>query len=89
MTPWRHQFVDCRHQLGHPERGRALYLAGHVRGATFLDVDEDLSDLSIPAAGRHPLRSAARFAAAAGRAGIVDGVFVIAYGSTGGAERLW
>lgn len=66
-----------------------MYLAGHVPGATFLDVDEDLSDLSIPAAGRHPLPSAARFATAAGRAGIADGVFVVAYGSTGGAERLW
>jgi thiosulfate/3-mercaptopyruvate sulfurtransferase len=29
------------------------------------------------------------FAAAAGRAGIGTGVFVVAYGSMGGAERLW
>jgi thiosulfate/3-mercaptopyruvate sulfurtransferase len=29
------------------------------------------------------------FAEAAGRAGIGDGVFVVAYGSMGGAERLW
>ena len=33
--------------------------------------------------------SAERFAAAAGRAGIGAGVFVVAYGSMGGAERLW
>jgi thiosulfate/3-mercaptopyruvate sulfurtransferase len=31
----------------------------------------------------------ADFAAAAGRAGIGLGVFVVAYGSLGGAERLW
>jgi thiosulfate/3-mercaptopyruvate sulfurtransferase len=85
----RYQFVDCRWQLGSPERGRELYLAGHIPGASFLDVDADLSDLSLSGAGRHPLPSAGRFAAAAGRAGIGAGVFVVAYGSLGGAERLW
>ena len=40
-------------------------------------------------AGRHPLPSADDFAAAAGRAGIGAGTFVVAYGSLGGAERLW
>jgi thiosulfate/3-mercaptopyruvate sulfurtransferase len=83
------RFVDCRWELGAPARGRELYRAGHIPGASFLDVDEDLSDLSVPDAGRHPLPSAERFAAAASRAGIGAGVFVIAYGSMGGAERLW
>ena len=85
----RHQFVDCRFELTDPEAGRRAYLAGHVTGAAFLDVDTDLSDLSVRDAGRHPLPSAETFAAAAGRAGIGPGVFVVAYGSTGGAERLW
>lgn len=85
----RYQFVDCRWELGDPSRGRELYLGGHIPGASFLDVDEDLSDLSVEGAGRHPLPSAQRFAAAASRAGIGDGVFVVAYGLTGGAERLW
>ncbi|MFN2471956.1 MAG: sulfurtransferase [Gaiellaceae bacterium] len=85
----RYQFVDCRWELGAPERGRELYLAGHVPGASFLDVDEDLSDTSVGDAGRHPLPGAERFAAAASRAGIERGVTVVAYGSLGGAERLW
>jgi thiosulfate/3-mercaptopyruvate sulfurtransferase len=85
----RYLFVDCRWELGDPSAGRAQYLAGHVPGAAFLDVDADLSDLSVPDAGRHPLPSAEKFAAAAGRAGIGAGVFVIAYGTMGGAERLW
>ena len=85
----RYQFVDCRFVLGEPGRGREQYLAGHVPGASFLDVDEDLSDLSVEGQGRHPLPSAERFAAAAGRAGIGEGVYVVAYGSMGGAERLW
>jgi thiosulfate/3-mercaptopyruvate sulfurtransferase len=85
----RYRFVDCRWELGDPDAGRALYLAGHVPGAAFLDVDAELSDLSVAGAGRHPLPSAEKFAAAAGRAGIGAGVFVVAYGTMGGAERLW
>ena len=81
--------VDCRWQLGSPGRGRELYLEGHIPGAAYLDVEEDLSDLSVPDAGRHPLPSAERFAAAASRAGIGADALVVAYGSGGGAERLW
>ena len=84
-----YRFVDCRWELGAPERGRELYRAGHIPGAAFLDLDTELSDLSVPDAGRHPLPSAERFADAASRAGIGPGVFVVAYGVMGGAERLW
>ena len=83
-----YQFVDCRWELGKPGRGRELYLQGHVPGAAFLDVERDLSAPPGPR-GRHPLPSEEQFVAAAGRAGIGDGVFVVAYGSMGGAERLW
>jgi thiosulfate/3-mercaptopyruvate sulfurtransferase len=84
----RYQFVDCRWELGKPGRGRELYLAGHIPGASFLDVDEDLAAPSGPR-GRHPLPDAESFARAASRAGIEAGVFVVAYGNMGGAERLW
>jgi thiosulfate/3-mercaptopyruvate sulfurtransferase len=84
----RYQFVDCRWELGNPGRGRELYLAGHIPGASFLDVEADLSSPPGPG-GRHPLPEPPQFAAAAERAGIGDGVFVVAYGSMGGAERLW
>ena len=58
-------FVDCRWELGNPGRGREPYLAGHIPGASFLDVDED--DLSArPCVRRSPpaaeRRSAARAA---------------------------
>jgi thiosulfate/3-mercaptopyruvate sulfurtransferase len=84
----RYQFVDCRWELGKPELGRELYLAGHIPGASFLDVD---TDLAAPPGerGRHPLPEPNDLAAAASRAGIGVGVFVIAYGLMGGAERLW
>jgi thiosulfate/3-mercaptopyruvate sulfurtransferase len=84
----RYQFVDCRWELGNPKRGRELYLEGHIPGASFLDVDRDLS-AEPGRRGRHPLPSADDFARSATRAGIGTGVFVVAYGNMGGAERLW
>jgi thiosulfate/3-mercaptopyruvate sulfurtransferase len=80
--------VDCRWELGSPGRGHELYLEGHIPGASFLDVDEDLAAPPGPR-GRHPLPDAGDFARAASRAGIGDGVFVVAYGNMGGPERLW
>jgi thiosulfate/3-mercaptopyruvate sulfurtransferase len=89
----RYQFVDCRWELGRPERGRELYLNGHIPGASFLDVERELSVAQPPGTlgGRHPLPAPDDFARAAGRAGIGPGIFVIAYdqGMTGGAARLW
>ncbi len=84
----RYQFVDCRWELGDPARGHQLYLEGHIPGASFLDVDDDLA--APPGIrGRHPLPDPSDFAAAASRAGIGSSVFVVAYGLMGGAERLW
>ena len=84
----RYQFVDCRWDLADPASGRAAYLAAHIPGASFLDVERDLA--APPGrAGRHPLPAAEDFAAAVSAAGIGDGVFVVAYGTLGGAERLW
>jgi thiosulfate/3-mercaptopyruvate sulfurtransferase len=89
----RYQFVDCRWELGRPGRGRELYLEGHIPGASFLEVESELSVAQPPGrpGGRHPLPRGEDFGRAAGRAGIGAGVFVIAYdqGMTGGAARLW
>jgi thiosulfate/3-mercaptopyruvate sulfurtransferase len=84
----RYRFVDCRWDIADPARGRELYLEGHVPGASFLDVEADLSAPPGPR-GRHPLPSERDFAAAASRAGIGADTFVVAYGNMGGAERLW
>ena len=80
--------VDCRWALDDPASGYREYLAGHIPGAAFLDVERDLSG-APGAGGRHPLPDPAAFAHAAGGAGIRPGVFVVAYGTLGGAERLW
>jgi thiosulfate/3-mercaptopyruvate sulfurtransferase len=86
-----YRFVDCRWELGNPGRGRELYLEGHIPGASFLDVERDLSAPPATPGGRHPLPAVEDFARAAGAAGIGEGVFVVAYdqGMNGGAARLW
>jgi len=84
----RYRFVDCRWSLTDAEEGRRDYLESHIPGAVFVDVERELS--APPGAlGRHPLPTAAAFAEAMSRAGIEAGVLVVAYGSLGGAERLW
>ena len=81
--------VDCRWALGGPGAGRRAYLAGHIPGATHMDVDRDLS--AAPGErGRHPLPDARAFAAAAAGAGIGQDTTVVAYDEgNGGAARLW
>lgn len=88
MSQVRYLFVDCRWALDDPEFGRRAYLEGHIPGAIFVDVERDLA-APPGAGGRHPLPSTEQFAAAMSRIGVEDGVFVVAYGSLGGAERLW
>jgi thiosulfate/3-mercaptopyruvate sulfurtransferase len=82
--------VDCRFKLGEPGAGEALWRAGHIPGAVFIDVDRELA--SEPGErGRHPLPEAERFQAAARGAGIGPGTLVVAYdeAAEGGAARLW
>jgi thiosulfate/3-mercaptopyruvate sulfurtransferase len=86
--------VDTRFYLDPARRGRAAWRAGHIPGAIFLDMDEDLSapggGRGLPA-GRHPWPSEGKVAAVMGAAGIGFGVRVVAYddNSGGSAARLW
>ncbi|MFE9771635.1 sulfurtransferase [Streptomyces sp. NPDC005931] len=73
-----------------PFDGRAAYLAGHVPGAVFVDLDRELA--SAPGGhGRHPLPDLGEFGAAMRRAGVSAGTPVVVYdGGLGwGAARAW
>ena len=65
LRAMRYVFADCRWSLDDPDWGREQYLAGHIPGAAFLDVERDLSG---PAGqkGRHPLPSAGGLRAGCG-----------------------
>lgn len=82
--------LDVRWQLDDPD-GRAAYLRGHLPGAVYVSLEEELSDPTITGRGRHPLPSGPSLEAAARRWGIRDGVPVVAYDDWGraGSARAW
>ncbi|HZF25175.1 MAG TPA: sulfurtransferase [Steroidobacteraceae bacterium] len=83
--------VDCRFDLAKPEAGRALHRAGHIPGARYAHLNEDLSAPITPRTGRHPLPSPEKFARRLGAWGIGAHTQVVAYDDAGGAiaARLW
>ena len=81
--------LDVRWRLGGPP-GIDSYLAGHLPGACFIDLDTELSSQPGPA-GRHPLPDVAVFEAAMRRAGLNGGQLAVAYDDADStvAARLW
>jgi thiosulfate/3-mercaptopyruvate sulfurtransferase len=81
--------LDVRWQLGGPP-GRDAYLAGHLPGAVFVDLD---ADLAAPPGrgGRHPLPDPAAFQAAMRRCGVRGDRAVVVYDQrdTTAAARAW
>lgn len=69
--------------------GRAGYHEGHIPGAAFLDLAQDLSDRSSP--WRFAVPGPEAFAAAAGQLGIGDGTRAVLYDRAYGAwaARVW
>lgn len=79
--------IDCRSQAG---AGPEAYAEGHIPGAVYLHLDEDLSGPPLEHGGRHPLPDPAVIAAKLGAVGIGDGVRVVAYDLNGEhAARCW
>ena len=62
--------IDTRHDLMDPAKGRQAYDAGHIPGAYFVSVDDDLSGPKTGKTGRHPLPDLATFAARMNELGI-------------------
>lgn len=83
--------VDCRYELSDPAFGRKAWQAGHVPGAVFASMDEDLAAPKRPDSGRHPLPSPGQFAQILGRWGYTPKSHVVVYDQGPGfaASRLW
>ncbi len=83
--------VDCRFDLRDPGAGARAYAAGHILGAVYAHLDRDLSDLSRPNMGRHPLPTHDAFCRTLASWGITPSHQVVAYDAGDGAlaARLW
>ncbi|WP_145046627.1 sulfurtransferase [Paenibacillus xylanexedens] len=83
--------ADCRFLLGQPNAGKEAYEAGHIPGAVYLDLEQDLSSPVSTHGGRHPLPDPAALASRLAKAGISSDARIVAYDDQGGmnASRLW
>jgi thiosulfate/3-mercaptopyruvate sulfurtransferase len=83
--------VDCRFSLMDTEKGRDDYAAGHVPGASYANLDMDLSSPISTGTGRHPLPDVESFIETLRRWGISNDSQVVVYDDAGGgvAARLW
>jgi thiosulfate/3-mercaptopyruvate sulfurtransferase len=83
--------VDCRFALSDPDVGRRAYAAGHLPGARYAHLNEDLSAPVTPVSGRHPLPDPAVLGQKLGEWGIDRGKQVVVYDDSFGAmaSRLW
>ena len=83
--------VDCRHDLSAPQAGREAFQSGHIPGATFMHMDEDLSSPADGRNGRHPLPDPHQLVSRLNAAGIGAHTQVVVYDAHGGmmAARLW
>ena len=82
--------LDVRWALGRTD-GHERYLAGHLPGAVYVDLDTELAAPPSPAVGRHPLPAPADLEASARRWGVREGSVVVVYDDAGGmsAARAW
>lgn len=84
------RILDVRWSLAQPD-GRALFAAGHIPGAVYVDLDTQLAAPGAATDGRHPLPSHASLQESARALGINDGDQIIAYDGGGNfaSARLW
>ena len=82
---------DCRFTLTDPAAGRAAYHAGHIPGARYADLNEDLSAPVTKHSGRHPLPDPKLLCAKLGAWGVGRQTQVVVYDDSYGsmAVRLW
>jgi len=84
--------VDCRASLQNAAAGKQAYAKGHLPGARFADLLDDLSGPIVPGTtGRHPLPELEKFVGKLRRWGIATTSQVVVYDDAAGAfaARLW
>ncbi len=82
--------LDIRWELSRPD-GAGAYDRGHLPGAVYVSLDDELTDHSVEGRGRHPLPSGRDLQDAARRWGVRTGVPVVVYDdwNRAGSARAW
>ena len=82
--------LDVRWRLDDLD-GRAAYLQGHLPGAVYVSLEDELSDHSVAGRGRHPLPSGRNLEAAARQWGVRQDDLVVVYDdwNRAGSARAW
>lgn len=82
---------DCRFDLTQSSAGRESYTTGHIPGAIYIDLEDDLSASKTGTNGRHPLPKPVQWANTRQRLGMAPQLHIVAYDNQGSmfASRLW
>jgi thiosulfate/3-mercaptopyruvate sulfurtransferase len=82
--------LDVRWRLDEPD-GRAAYVEGHIPGAVYVSLEDELSDHTVTGRGRHPLPSGRSVQAAARAWGVRQDTLVVVYDdwNRAGSARAW
>jgi thiosulfate/3-mercaptopyruvate sulfurtransferase len=82
--------LDVRWRLDQPD-GRESFLGGHIPGAVYVSLEDELSDHARPGLGRHPLPTGGALQAAARRWGVRRDQPVVVYDdwNRAGSARAW
>lgn len=82
--------LDVRWRLDEPD-GYPTHLQGHIPGAVYVSLEDELSDHTVAGRGRHPLPSGPAVEAAARRWGIHQDRQIVVYDdwNRAGSARAW
>jgi thiosulfate/3-mercaptopyruvate sulfurtransferase len=82
--------LDVRWRLDQPD-GQAAYAQGHIPGAVYVSLEDELSDHAITGRGRHPLPSGRNVEASARSWGMRNDVPTVVYDdwNRAGSARAW
>jgi thiosulfate/3-mercaptopyruvate sulfurtransferase len=85
------KIFDVRHDLFDLDAGLRAYRAGHIPGAQFASIEDDLSGTKTGSNGRHPLPTRDTLVERFRAWGIDSSTQIVAYDAQGGqfAARLW
>ncbi len=91
QSPSQLVLLDCRFDLGLPAAGRQAYAAGHIPGARYADLNENLAAPVTAQSGRHPLPAPDQLLAFFTSLGVVADSQVVTYDDANGsfAARAW